>query len=351
MSQKFPPLDGLRALSIVFVLAGHLLPIGPKSWQLNESVAALGMTTFFSLSGFLIATQLLRDDNVGRFLIRRASRILPLAFAYTFFVYAILQLEPAKLIFTNLFLVNYFHQYLDGDNGHLWSLCVEVHFYIAIAISVALLGRRALWLVWPVCIVITLIRVRSGAEISIVTHLRVDEILIGACLATVQPTIQRLSRFGMVFFLLSLILTFLSCWPFTGEMQYARPYFTAVLFIAALQSRGILCEFLCSRPLRYIAQVSYALYVIHPITTHGWLQGANVFDKYLFKRPISVALSVALAHFSTFYWERPWIKYARSITTSSSSPVKEAAHSHTSHPLSCETASASRNITKPVPEA
>jgi peptidoglycan/LPS O-acetylase OafA/YrhL len=324
MSQKLPPLDGLRALSILFVLAGHLLPIGPKSLQLNETVAALGMTTFFSLSGFLIATQLLRDDNVGNFSIRRVSRILPLVFAYTFFAYAILQREPAKLIFTDLFLVNYFHQYLDGYNGHLWSLCVEVHFYIAIAISVALIGRRALWLVWPACILITLIRMWSGAEVSIVTHLRVDEILIGACLATVQFTIQKFWRFGMAFFLFALILTFLSCWPLMHGMQYARPYCTAVLFIAALQSRGILWDVLCSRFLRYIAEISYALYVIHPITTHGWFQGADAFDRYLFKRPISIALSVALAHLSTFYWERPWIKYARSLTGSSSRPVKEA---------------------------
>jgi peptidoglycan/LPS O-acetylase OafA/YrhL len=324
MYQKLPSLDGLRALSILFVMAGHLLPIGSKSWQLNGAVAALGMTMFFSLSGFLIATQLLRDDNVGKFLIRRASRILPLAFAYAFFVYAILQLEPAKLIFTDFFLVNYLHQYLDGDNGHLWSLCVEVHFYIAIAISLALLGRRALWLVWPACVLITLLRIWNGAEISIVTHLRVDEILIGACLATVQLAVQSAPRFGIAFFLFSLLITFLSCWPLMGEMQYARPYCTAVLFIAALRSRGILWDILCSRPLRYTAEISYALYVIHPITTHGWFQGGNVFDKYLLKRPISITMSVALAHLSTFYWERPWINYARSITASPVGPIKEA---------------------------
>jgi peptidoglycan/LPS O-acetylase OafA/YrhL len=323
VSQKLPPLDGLRALSILFVLAGHLLPIGPKFWQLNETVATLGMTTFFSLSGFLIATQLLRDDNVGKFLIRRASRILPLAFAYTLFVYVILQLKPEKLIFTNLFLVNYFHQYLDAENGHLWSLCVEVHFYVAIAISVALMGRRALWLVWPACILVTLIRIWNGAEISIVTHLRVDEILIGACLATVQLAIRKWARVGIIFFLFSLILTVLSCWPIAGAFQYARPYCTAVLFIAALQSRGILWDFLCSRPLRYIAEISYALYVIHPITTHGWLEGLNVFDKYFLKRPISITLSVVLAHLSTFYWERPWIAYAKSMTNSSDRSAKK----------------------------
>jgi peptidoglycan/LPS O-acetylase OafA/YrhL len=322
MSEKLPPLDGLRAMSILFVLAGHLLPIGPKSLQLNETVAALGMTTFFSLSGFLIAAQLLRDDAVGKFLIRRASRILPLAFAYTFFVYAILQWQPVKLIFTDLFLVNYFHQYLDGDNGHLWSLCVEIHFYVAIAIAVSLLGRRGLWLVWPGCIVISVLRWWNGAEISIVTHLRVDEILIGACLATVRYKIEQLPRFGVGFFLLSLFVTLLSCWPIAGAMEYARPYCTAVLFVAAFRSRGRLWDVLASRPLRYIAEISYALYVIHPITTHGWFQGTNIFDKYFFKRPLSIMISMTLAHLSTFYWERPWIQYAKSITTAPILPVE-----------------------------
>jgi peptidoglycan/LPS O-acetylase OafA/YrhL len=37
--------------------------------KLNVGVAALGMSMFFSLSGFLRATQLLRDDNVRTFLI------------------------------------------------------------------------------------------------------------------------------------------------------------------------------------------------------------------------------------------------------------------------------------------
>ena len=41
--------------------------------------------------------------------------------------------------------------YLDYTNGHFWSLCVEMQFYAAIAIVVALAGRRGLVLVPIVC--------------------------------------------------------------------------------------------------------------------------------------------------------------------------------------------------------
>ncbi len=38
--QRIPILDGWRALSILLVLAGHLLPLGPHRWGLNGAVAA-----------------------------------------------------------------------------------------------------------------------------------------------------------------------------------------------------------------------------------------------------------------------------------------------------------------------
>src|SRR5208283_2842173 len=75
-------------------------------------------------------------------------------------------------------------QYLDpGWSGHLWSLCVEIHFYLAIALVVLLFGRNGLWIVWPACLAVTLMRISTGTYISIATHLRVDEILSGACAA------------------------------------------------------------------------------------------------------------------------------------------------------------------------
>src|SRR2546430_17014614 len=102
MSQRLPALDGYRAISILLVLAAHLLPLGPKLLRLNEAVAALGMTMFFSLSGFLIADQLLKDQDVRRFLLKRISRIWPLVLIYTFVVYLLLAFQPDKLLFINL---------------------------------------------------------------------------------------------------------------------------------------------------------------------------------------------------------------------------------------------------------
>lgn len=312
---RLPALDGYRAASILLVLSAHLLPLGPKSWQLNEAVAALGMTMFFSLSGFLIAGQLLNDQHIGRFLVRRISRIVPLVLLYTLVVYVFLNYDPAKLLFTNLFLVNYLTQYLDGWNGHLWSLCVEMHFYLAIALAVALAGRKAIFVVWPVCLAVTVIRIYCGAEVNIMTHLRVDEILVGACLATVQSYWSSL-RTSQLLAVAALMITLIASSPLAGPIEYVRPYLTAGLFVVVAQQSqsSVLGALLYSRVAQYIANISYALYVIHPATSQGWFETTSLFEKYAVKRPIGIALSFALSHLSTFYWERPWINLARSIS-------------------------------------
>ena len=128
MNSHVPALDGLRAASILIVLASHLLPIGPKSWALNESAGAMGMTLFFALSGFLITTNLMRGQNPLDFFVRRLARILPLVYAYVLVVYVAIEYDPAKLAANLTFIENYAHQYLDNLNGHLWSLCVEISF-------------------------------------------------------------------------------------------------------------------------------------------------------------------------------------------------------------------------------
>src|SRR5437868_1260264 len=178
---KLPVLDGLRAISILLVLACHLLPLGPKALRLNETAGAMGMSLFFALSGFLITSGLARNPNVHEFIARRLARILPLAYAYTFVVFLFFSFDPKALLWTNLFVVNYLTQYLaNGWTEHFWSLCVEVQFYLAIALVVLATGRKGLWIVWPSCLLITLLRINAGAYLAVQTHLRVDEILAGA---------------------------------------------------------------------------------------------------------------------------------------------------------------------------
>src|SRR5437667_9931257 len=87
---KFPILDGLRAISILLVLADHLLPLGPKILQLNATAGSMGMSLFFALSGFLITSGLIKNPNISEFMARRLARILPLAYVYTMVVFLVL---------------------------------------------------------------------------------------------------------------------------------------------------------------------------------------------------------------------------------------------------------------------
>jgi len=74
------PLDGIRAIAVVAVLLYHArFPWIPGGY--------LGVSTFFTLSGFLITSLLLREWNstggvsLRSFWVRRVRRLLPAAWA------------------------------------------------------------------------------------------------------------------------------------------------------------------------------------------------------------------------------------------------------------------------------
>jgi len=144
--KHLPVLDGWRALSIALVLAGHLLPIGPRAWGLNGPVAAVGMVIFFTLSGFLITRFLIEDGNIRRFLIRRLMRIVPLGWlgiALAFFL--VDDGNRWQLISNLLFVANIPPFGLIEPGAHFWSLCMEVQFYLSIGLLAAFFGKRALF--------------------------------------------------------------------------------------------------------------------------------------------------------------------------------------------------------------
>ena len=169
-----PVLDGWRGISISCVLAGHMLPLGPKVLGLNGMFATAGMSIFFFLSGFLIVSMLSRNDNVLSFLVRRVCRIVPLAWAViivlSLFTGASVEMWLANLLFyANLPVAS-----VPDSNGapfsllnhgsHFWSLCVEMQFYATIALVVALAGRRGLIVVPIACVIVTAARIAYGVE-------------------------------------------------------------------------------------------------------------------------------------------------------------------------------------------
>jgi peptidoglycan/LPS O-acetylase OafA/YrhL len=138
----FGSLDGLRALCILGVLWHH----SPAFTELQPQMQLLmrgfiGVDLFFVLSGFLITTLLLREEErYGRFSLRgfywrRVLRIVPVYFlvvtgAASYFILFKGQWELAPLVpFYYLFLSNI----VIGDIPLLaptWSLSVEEQYYM-----------------------------------------------------------------------------------------------------------------------------------------------------------------------------------------------------------------------------
>jgi peptidoglycan/LPS O-acetylase OafA/YrhL len=157
-------LDTLRAVAIVAVMAFHLSGRLPVAFDVAGRFGWMGVDLFFVLSGYLIGLQLLREARDGRgvglgdFYRRRAYRILP-AYLVVLGMYAVWPgwhegrgMSPLWEFLTlteNLF-VDY------GKNhafSHVWSLCVEEHFYLLLPLVVMAMMRRArVWVVVSVLV-------------------------------------------------------------------------------------------------------------------------------------------------------------------------------------------------------
>jgi peptidoglycan/LPS O-acetylase OafA/YrhL len=310
-------LDGWRGISILLVLAAHLLPLGPKSWQLNAMVAPMGMALFFTLSGFLITRFLIDHASVSDFLIRRFFRIIPLAWLAMAITLPLVDAPASAYLPHFFFYANLPPTQLTEAASHLWSLCVEMQFYVGIALIVAMLGKRGLYLLPLLCLAVTAHRVATGAHIDIATWRRVDEILAGAMLAMTHAhkfgdkPIRWLSRLNA--YALVAVLA-LASHPDSGFMNYLRPYVAALLVGSTLfAAPRRLAAVLGSRVLAYIAAVSYALYVIHHLLIYTWLGSGDRVVKYL-KRPLLIAATFALAHASTFHFEQRCIAFGKRLS-------------------------------------
>jgi peptidoglycan/LPS O-acetylase OafA/YrhL len=312
---RFPALDGWRGISILLVMTGHLFPLGPSRLGANAAVPAFGMAIFFTLSGFLITTTLLYRPSVSEFLIRRLCRIVPAAWAFSLVALTLAGVPASVYIAQLLFYSNLPPFWLTNYTGHLWSLGVEVQFYVSIAFIFLLFKRRGLWSLPFLCLAATSYRIYSHTTISIVTSLRADEILAGACLALVAyyPRAVGLRRaFQSIGPLILLPLAFAACFSQSGPLGYARPYLVAMLvgttlFGDRLTGRARLLQ---ARWLVYIAAISYALYILHPIVSWGWLASGSKVVKYV-KRVPELAAVFGLAHLSTFYYEAFWIRMGK----------------------------------------
>lgn len=138
-----PELDGLRGLAIVLVLVAHL------TLTVRSPFGHVGVSVFFTLSGYLITSILLTERaaiggvSIRGFYSRRIRRLAP-AFIALLACLAALGLVgvwgPGPWGRTVLAIATYSANWasLEGPFAHLWSLAVEEQFY----------------LVWPLVLII-----------------------------------------------------------------------------------------------------------------------------------------------------------------------------------------------------
>ena len=291
-------IDGVRAASILLVMAGHLLPLGPKPLMLNGAACGMGMALFFILSGFLITRFLDRSADLVAFYVKRAVRIVPLAYLYFLILFVFFNHSLSALVSELSFTLNYRDADIGLGNGHIWSLCVEMQFYLVIGLLYRLIPKQAPLALAGLCVAVTVLKIAASAPYSSLNG-RFGE----------ASRLWRLLEKGLP---VTLLLFFISCNELAGPFQYARAYLAAALVGGVLMTaRPRLVAALTSAPAVYVARISYALYIIHGGLMSGVFSGGSKLVLYGLKRPFTLLASFALAHVSTTWYEPFWTARAR----------------------------------------
>jgi peptidoglycan/LPS O-acetylase OafA/YrhL len=343
-----PGLDGLRAIAVIAVILYHAgvgwLPGG-----------FLGVEVFFVISGYLITALLLSEwqRNLAldfrNFWIRRARRLLPALYLLllVFLAFAVIRLpdQVARLrgdaIASFFYVLNWFYifrqqSYFEAIGRpslfqHLWSLAIEEQYYLfwppLLALGLRVLNRRRLLATLLIAAAASSLWMaflyRPGVDPSRVyygTDTRASGLLLGSALAVGwapwQPSkwatrarIMWLDRAGIgaLLVLLVLFLRVDQSQAFLYRGGFALLGLATAALIAGTIAPGarILPLLLDNRPMRWIGERSYSLYLWHwPIFTVTRPQ----LDLPLDGIPLFVlrlALTLLCASLSYRYVERP----------------------------------------------
>lgn len=329
-----PGLDGLRAISILLVIASHTV-----SRLVHQRVVNLGhmaVLIFFSLSGFLITTRLLEEHSANgkislrNFYLRRAFRILPPALTYLGTVIILVDIglvicswsaiQSALLLYTN---------YADIGNpgwrvGHFWSLSVEEHFYLLWPCLLIFFGVRKGWrtaaiIACAVCfwsvldshyeILAHLFHAPYLAMDAFRTDLMADTLLWGCCLAFYLRSPNRilLRPASSTIIALAAAAALLAAYMFKLEQFTPLVHLLpAILIWAVVASPAApICRFLELAPIRFIGRLSYSLYIWQQLFLRGEGQHLSL--------PLALLAIFTAAFLSYSLIERPCIRLGQRL--------------------------------------
>jgi peptidoglycan/LPS O-acetylase OafA/YrhL len=317
-AERVASLTGIRAVAALLVMATHAAYTTGKYTHgyvgLVYSRMEIGVPIFFVLSGFLLFGPWVKavasdgaSPSVRRYAWHRVRRIMPAYVVTVLIAYAIYHWRTAgpnpghnlmglarNLTLTQIYTDNYLYSYLHQGLTQMWSLAVEVAFYVALPFLAYLLivvlcrrrwrpglmlaGLGALALITPAWLILvhTTDFLPDGARLWLPTYL--SWFVGGMLLAVLQPMGVRAYAFACV--PLAVVCYFIASTPIAGEPTTSphelrdalikAGFYAVIATLAvaplALYDRGLYAKFLAARPMVFLGEISYEIFLIHLVT-------------------------------------------------------------------------------------
>ena len=328
--RAIPSLDGLRAISIGFVLASHLngtRHFANSRWLMG--LGEFGVRVFFIISGYLITTILLEElgrkgsISLSRFYFRRTLRLFPAAY---FLIAVTAALAAGSFIRMDhrdvLFAVTYTMNYDDARGwplGHLWSLAVEEQFYLLWPLTLSsLVLPRCRRLLLGVLILGPLFRITSPYVGPAFNFLRWSDALATGCLlAIMRDEIESMRSYSRLiasrcFFLVPLAALAANYIPSTKVTWLAGETIMNVAIAISVDwamrnADGLTGRFLNQPTISFIGVLSYSLYLWQQL----FLDRTS--DRLYCAFPLNIILAFTMALVSYLLIEAPFLRLRKAI--------------------------------------
>lgn len=341
MRKHIPSLNGLRAISILLVLLQHI-----DIKNLNGFLSGkypllvdgnLGVNVFFVISGFLITTLLLQEEeqagniSLKGFYIKRAFRIFPVYYTLLF-VYLTLQLLnildfTAGSWLTSLTYTKYLNWHSDWETAHLWSLSVEEQFYFIWPFVFRYAKKHRAKYAFAIIILVPLLRITHQVTqyqwMDFYTIFqRVDAIMWGCVFALyhdkIMPVVQNiLSKHKWAIVVPFVVLFSLPLFDVINQrMDLHMGLFIVPLgrttgtiadiaigfiMLISIYYRNVWFSLLNTRFMEYIGKLSYSLYIWQQLFFSNKIGPIG-------KLPLNILLIFVTANISYYLIEKPFLK-------------------------------------------